>query len=264
MWRRGGLVIFFAAVALLPAASSAHVLLPKNVTQYIHDHPNATPTEIENYIQNNSPGTAKKVKSQQDVIRIVHQKTNFFDNAFDFLKLGVNHILSGPDHILFVLSFLLVFVSLLQVLKLTGTFTVAHSVTLILAGSGLLTLSSRIVEPVIAFSIAAVAISSVFFKSSVLGDRRAKIGIIFFFGLFHGLGFAGLLREIQIPKDKFISSLVSFNLGIEIGQLIIVAIALPFIYVFRNKSWYPRAIQVLAAVIGLVGIGWGLQRIVSP
>lgn len=254
-------LLFIGYLAISPASASAHVLLPQNVVNYIHDHPDATPQEIETYIRGNSPYLSKKVKNQQDIIRIVHQKTSLLNNSWDFLKLGVTHILSGPDHILFVLSFLLVFFGIKQVLKYTGTFTVAHSITLILAGSGLLTLSSRIVEPVIAFSIAAVAITSVFLRKDFFGSTRTKLAIIFFFGLFHGLGFAGLLKEIQIPPDKFLTSLLSFNIGIEIGQLFIVALALPFIYLLREKDWYPTAVKIAASIIASIALFWMFQRI---
>lgn len=257
------LLLLTPLVALTAPKASAHVLLPQNVVNYIHDHPNASPLEIETYIRGNSPYLSNKIKNQQDIIKIVHQKTTFLNNAFDFMKLGVNHILSGTDHILFVLSFLLVFTGIKDVLKYTGTFTVAHSITLILAGSGLLTLSSRLVEPVIAFSIAAVAISSVFFRKDFVGSTKAKLGIIFFFGLFHGLGFAGLLKEIQIPPDKFLASLVSFNIGIELGQLLIVGLALPFVYLLRNKSWYPTATKVAAGIIASIALYWMVQRILA-
>lgn len=247
---------------LNPPPASAHELLPKNVVEYIKDNPDASPEQIRSYIEGNAPEFSDKIKSQQDLIRIVNQKTNFFDNAFDFLKVGVKHILSGPDHILFVLSLLLVFKGIRNILLYTGTFTIAHSLTLILAGSGILTLSSRVVEPVIALSIAVVALSSVFLRGNkYFGDIRYKLGIIFFFGLFHGLGFAGLLQEIQVPQDKFISSLLSFNIGIEIGQLIIVGLALPFIYLLRGKPWYPILVKVIAVAVAVVAIFWFFQRL---
>jgi predicted anti-sigma-YlaC factor YlaD len=84
--------------------------------------------------------------------------------------------------------------------------------------------------------------------------------MVFVFGLFHGLGFAGLLEEIHVPEEKFVSSLFAFNIGIEIGQLIIVAVALPLIFLARKKSWYPRVIQGIAIVIGALGIFWAIQR----
>ena len=254
--------LFVAIPFAVTNHASAHELLPKNVIQYIKENPEATDEQIKDYIEKNAPEITELVKDQQNVIEIVNQDTSFIDNALDFIKLGVSHILSGPDHILFVLSFMLVFVSLKEVLKYTTTFTIAHSITLILAGTGLLTLNPRLVEPVIAFSIAVVAITTVFLsKKTFLGSPRAKLLIIFSFGLFHGLGFAGLLKEIQIPSDKFLASLLSFNIGIELGQLIIVATALPFIYLLRNKSWYPKLIKVAAAVIASVALFWMFQRI---
>jgi len=259
------MVIICLSVAIPLAATnnaSAHELLPKNVIQYIQENPEASEEQIKDYIEKNAPEISGRIKDQQDIVEIVNQDTSFIDNSLDFIKLGVQHILSGFDHILFVLSFLLVFVSLKEVLKYTSTFTIAHSITLILAVTGLLTLNPRLVEPVIAFSIAVVAITTVFLpKKSFLGSPRAKLLIIFAFGLFHGLGFAGLLREIQVPSDKFLSSLVSFNIGIEIGQLVIVATVLPFIYLLRNKSWYPKLIKVTALVIAGIAIFWMFQRI---
>jgi len=261
-------LIILALVALsglfiiAPAVATAHELLPKNVTEYIKNNPDATPDQIKQYIEGNAPEISNKIKNQQDLIRIVNQDTSFFDNAFDFLKLGIKHILSGPDHILFVLSLLLVFISIAHVLRYTITFTVAHSITLILAGTGILTLSSRIVEPIIALSIAVVALSSVFLRNNIFfKNPKLKLATIFFFGLFHGLGFAGLLKEIKVPDDKFLASLLSFNLGIELGQLIIIAAALPFIYLFRNKSWYPLIMKVVAVIISAIAILWVLQRI---
>jgi len=248
----------------MPAVTSAHELLPKEVIEYIKANPDASPGQINDYIAKNAPDAATRVSSQQDIIKIANQKTNFLDNTLDFIKLGFNHILSGLDHILFVLSLLLVFAGLRIVSKYTLTFTVAHSITLILAGSGLLTLSSDIVEPIIALSIAVLAISTVFFRENkILKNPRYKLGIIFFFGLFHGLGFAGLLRDIQIPDEKFISSLLSFNVGIELGQLFIVALALPIIYLFRKKSWYDNFIKIVAVVISLFALYWMFERILG-
>ena len=184
------------------------------------------------------------------------------DGVADFLGLGVRHILSGPDHILFVLSLLLAFVSLREVLRLTLTFTVAHSVTLLLAGAGLLTLSSDIVEPIIAFSISFMAIAPVFFSDRpFLGTGAAKIGVVFFFGLFHGLGFAGALEETEVPRHEFVADLLAFDVGVEVGQLFILALAVPLIYAIRKFKWYKHAMQGTAVAIGTTGVLWGVQRI---
>jgi hypothetical protein len=155
-----------------------------------------------------------------------------------------------------------VFAGLANVLRYTLTFTLAHSLTLVLAGSGILTLSSRVVEPVIALSIAVMAIATVFFsQNKYIKNTKSKLSIIFFFGLFHGLGFAGLLQEINVPDDKFISSLLAFNVGIEAGQLVVIALALPIIYLLRNKRWYPLFIKIIAITISVIAIFWMIQRI---
>ncbi len=246
-----------------PFSVSAHDLIPQELKAYVQTHPQATPAEILQFANNQNPEYAKKFRDGAEIIRIAQdQTTSFLDNLIDFFKLGVAHILSGPDHILFVLSLLLVFVGWKDILKFTTTFTVAHSITLVLAGTGLLTISSKIVEPMIALSIFYVAITSVFWKgASFFGENKGKLAAIFFFGLFHGLGFAGLLKEIQVPADKFVSSLFAFNVGIEGGQLIIVAIAFPFIYLCREKAWYPQAIKIFASIIASIALFWFVQRV---
>ena len=243
----------------------AHELLPKVMVEYIKDHPNASPEEIRTFANTQDPAVAAKFasRSSQELLSIIkNPDSSFLDNAGDFLKLGIEHILSGPDHILFVLTLVLVFISVIEVLRLVTSFTVAHSITLILAGTGLLVLTPSFVEPLIALSIAVMAIYSVFFGA----DRRfenkwSKAGIVFFFGLFHGLGFAGLLKEIAIPQNKFVSSLFAFNVGIEIGQLIIICAILPFIFYFRKRNWYPMAIKIIAICISIIALIWFIQRL---
>ena len=264
MMRSFVLIIFLLTTFFSPTlVASAHDLLPKEIVTYLHNHPNATPEEIQSYAQTQGGETAQKFQDKVEIIRLIkNQQTSVLDNAYDFLKLGVGHILSGSDHILFVLSLLLVFISLSEILKLTGTFTIAHSITLILSALGLITVSTRVSEPLIAFSIAFVAISTVFYGNSrFVGGEKSKLATVFFFGLFHGMGFAGLLREIAIPSDKFISSLFAFNIGIEIGQLIIISFALPLILLFRKKPWYPKVIKVFAIIIALLALYWVIQRI---
>lgn len=262
-WILCSLLLLGGVYGVSPRVTVAHELLPRPVIEYMQQHPDASAEEVEQFLQQSSPDFVAQYGTTDDVIQLIkNRQTSIWDNALDFLKLGITHILSGTDHILFVLSLLLVFVKLRDMLRLTLTFTLAHSITLVLAGTGILTLSSRIVEPLIALSIAYVALTSVFLKRyKFFADKASKVGTVFFFGLFHGLGFAGLLKEIQIPADKFISSLVSFNFGIEVGQLCIVAAALPLIYWWRRYQWYPWFIQVCAAVIGGIGLIWAVQRI---
>ncbi len=202
-------IISLSLISYFPVNVFAHDLIPKELEVYIQEHPNATGDEVKAFADSQSPDFAKKFKDGAEIVNIVRNRdTNFLDNMWDFLKIGVGHILSGPDHILFVLSLLLVFVGIRDILRLTATFTVAHSITLVLSGLGILTVSPRISEPLIALSIAYVALTSVFLHDNkYVGQQRGKVISVFFFGLFHGLGFAGLLKEIQIPADKFISSL---------------------------------------------------------
>ena len=264
-------VIFISLFVLLligsGASVQAHELLPKEVVRYIQQHPQATPDELRAFALTQSPEVAQKFSnsSTEKILSIVqNQHTSFFDNAWDFLKLGVLHILSGPDHVLFVLSLLLVFVSISEIVKLATTFTVAHSITLVLAGTGILLLPAIVVEPLIALSIAVMALTSVFFRESPWMKKHwGKIVLVFCFGLFHGLGFAGLLRDIAIPDDKFVSSLFAFNIGIEIGQLIVIGCAMPFILYFRHTAWYSRAIQVFAVFISLLALLWFVQRLLG-
>lgn len=259
--------LFFIFIALFclhfRAVTWAHDLLPRDVVDFLASHPDASPAEIERFVSENSPELTKKAASQDELINLLTRETNFIDNSLDFLELGVEHILSGLDHILFVLTLLLSFTHLRDIFKFTGTFTVAHTITLLLAGSGILVLSPRLVEPLIAFSISYLALTSVFFQRTFSRDNtRDILGSIFFFGLFHGLGFAGLLQEIHIPEDRFASSLLFFNVGIEVGQLIIVAAALPALYYFRQYAWYNRLVKLVAIVIAALGIWWGVSRIV--
>lgn len=258
-------IALFAVFLMLPISSQAHELLPRNVLDFIQQHPDASVEELQIYIAKNAPDLVKSTQNKKDIdLLLGNQQTNFWDNSLDFFALGVTHILSGPDHILFVLSLLLAVVSLKGILQLTGTFTVAHSITLLLAGAGILTLPSHVVEPIIAFSISYVALRHVFLSSWLPHTNiRGTAATVFFFGLFHGLGFAGLLKEIRLPADRFLSSLISFNLGIELGQILIVASVLPFLLYFRNHSWYTRAVNIVALLIATTGIIWGIQRIFS-
>ncbi len=247
----------------LTNSTNAHELLPAEVVEYLKENPDASTEDIQTFVNESAPELADKYEDKDELVAAVRGSTDlgFFSNAWLFIEAGIHHILAGPDHILFVLSLLLVFVSFTHILKLSATFTIAHSITLILGGTAILSLSAKIVEPIIALSIAYVALTSVYFKNSKFSAANKTIPIIFFFGLFHGLGFAGLLEEIQIPSDKFFSSLLFFNIGIEIGQLMIILLVLPAIYFFKDKIWYPTVIKVIGTIFGLMGLFWAIQRI---
>lgn len=245
----------------LPGPIYAHEVLPEAYLTFVKDNPNYSPEEFETFL-----ATYPELQADQDfldhVIATKRQPASWLHNARDFVRLGIIHILEGTDHVLFVLSLLLVYSSFARETLLLTVFTIAHSISLIVAGSGTLTLSSRVVEPVVALSITYMAITSVFFRHiKAFGGHANKASTVFLFGLFHGLGFAGLLKDIQVPDDRFVSSLLSFNVGIELGQFAIVAAALPFIYIFKDKPWYSTVTKIIAVIIATIGLIWGFQRI---
>lgn len=176
--------------------------------------------------------------------------------AYRFFILGIEHILSGYDHILFILAAILVVSGFVEILKLVTSFTVAHSITLALAFLGIVSLSPGIVEPLIALTIAVVAFENVFFS-----NFRRRWVLIFVFGLVHGLGFVGVLKEITVSKQELLTSLVSFNLGIEAGQLIIVGAGVFFLHYIRKAPWAPVFVRWSSIAIGALGLLWFFERI---
>ena len=182
--------------------------------------------------------------------------------ATRYLRLGFVHIVpDGMDHILFVLGLFLLCAQLRPLVWQVTAFTVAHAATLTLATLGVVSLAPRLVEPLIALSIAYVAIEN------VLTDRltRWRPVVVFGFGLLHGLGFAGVLGELGLPERERLLALVTFNAGIELGQLAVIVAAAGSLGWFRSKPWYRRRLAVPAsAVIGLVGVTWAIERALSP
>ncbi|RMF70713.1 MAG: HupE/UreJ family protein [Planctomycetota bacterium] len=175
-----------------------------------------------------------------------------------YMILGFEHILpKGLDHILFVLGLFLLAARMRPLLWQITAFTVAHSVTLALSMADVASLPSRIVEPLIAASIAYVAIENLFVREM----KPWRPAVVFAFGLLHGMGFAGVLRELGMPPGRFLTALVSFNVGVEFGQLAVVAAAMLTIGACRSRSWYRRAITVpLSVAIAAIGGFWSIQR----
>lgn len=179
--------------------------------------------------------------------------------AWQHLTLGFTHILpNGLDHMLFVISLFLLSARWRPLLLQITTFTIAHSITLGLTMYGLVALPARLVEPMIAVSIAYVAIENLL--TSELKPWR--VALVFSFGLLHGMGFAGVLRDIGLPRAQFLTALLSFNVGIEAGQLSVIAIAALVVWHWRrNPPAYRRLIvQPASVVIALVAVFWTLQR----
>jgi len=179
-----------------------------------------------------------------------------------YLVLGFTHILpKGLDHMLFVLGLFLLSTRLAPLLWQVTAFTLAHSITLALSVYGVIALSPAIVEPLIAASIVAVAVENLL--TSRLHAWR--VVVVFAFGLLHGLGFAGVLTEIGLPREDFVTGLVAFNVGVEGGQLAVIALAFLGVgYGFRNKPWYrTRVVMPLSALIALTGSYWMVERLLG-
>ena len=185
------------------------------------------------------------------------------DTATMYLKIGVQHILpGGTDHILFVLALFLASERLRSLIIQITAFTLAHTATLGLAAAGVIQPPASIVEPLIAFSIAFVAIENLFFNDI----SKWRPLVVFGFGLLHGLGFAGFIRDVGLPPEQFWSSLIGFNIGVELGQLsVVAAAALASVLIKRglartNTSY--RSIVVIPAslVIAAIGLWWAVAR----
>lgn len=184
------------------------------------------------------------------------------DVLLEYTVLGFTHIVPlGLDHILFVLGLFLLSTRFAPLLIQVTAFTVAHSVTLALSVYGVVSLPSSIVEPLIAASIVYVAVENIL--TPQLKPWRALV--VFGFGLLHGLGFAGVLEEVGLPSGQFVPALVSFNVGVELGQLTVIGTAYLAVGIWgRNKTWYRTRIVIPAsATVAAVGLFWTVQRLLG-
>jgi hypothetical protein len=195
-----------------------------------------------------------------------------FKNFSSSVKLGINHIKTGPDHILFVLVLLLPSVlvfrngwkptdkftsSLWRVLKVVTMFTIAHSITFTLAGLGLLPLPSpRIVESIIALSIAAAALHNI---RPIAANKEWLIS--FAFGLFHGMGFASLVSGLDVSRGTQLVSLLGRNVGIEIGQAIVVLLLFPMLFLLRRSRIFQPLFVGVSLLLTVVALIWMVERL---
>ncbi|HYC42936.1 MAG TPA: HupE/UreJ family protein [Noviherbaspirillum sp.] len=221
------------------------------------------------YGGNSSSAIFSPEKAIQDFSLAAPSKWTQF---LDYLREGVWHIWIGFDHILFLLALLLPAVALRvrqrweavdafrpafwNVFKIVTSFTVAHSITLSLATLGVISLPSRLVESVIAASVVVAALNNIF---PLFSERRWAMA--FAFGLVHGFGFATVLADLGLPSDALILALVGFNVGVELGQLAIVAAFLPLAYVLRRTVLYRRLVLVGGSLlIALLAGAWFVER----
>lgn len=172
-----------------------------------------------------------------------------------FLRLGVEHIFLGYDHICFLLA--LVVVSRLgELVKIITSFTIAHSITLILAALKVVTLPQRFIECGVAATIVYVAVENLWRKN--IAHRWV---LTFFFGLIHGFSFANVLARLELPRQATIRCLLSFNVGVELGQLVIVLAALPIILLVSKQSYRAQAKAAVSVAVAIFGLGWFIERV---
>jgi len=183
-----------------------------------------------------------------------------YQTVISYVVIGFEHILpKGLDHILFILGLFLFGVAFKPLLWQVTMFTVAHTLTLGLAMNGVIDLPANIVEPLIALSIAYVGIENIFAKRL----NNSRLLLVFLFGLLHGLGFASVLADFGMPENAFVTALISFNVGVEIGQLTIILAAFLLVgYWFGKKPWYKNVIAKPASLaIALIAFYWFIQRL---
>ena len=200
--------------------------------------------------------------------------TSWLKNFTSSIKLGINHIRSGPDHILFVLVLLLPSVliyttrwqptrsfgaSLWRTLKVVTMFTVAHSITFTLAGLDILVLPpARVIESIIAISIAAAALHNI---RPLAANKEWMIS--FAFGLFHGMGFASLVSGLDVDRETQLISLLGRNAGIEVGQSVVVVLLFPGLFLLRRTRYFRSFFVVLSSLLAAISVGWMVERLID-
>jgi hydrogenase/urease accessory protein HupE len=190
-----------------------------------------------------------------------HDDRDVMELAKTYGVLGVEHILSGIDHLLFVISLVFLVGFRRRLIGTVTCFTVAHSITLAASALGALTLRPPPVEAAIALSIVLVSAEALNSRETI--TRRWPAIVAFVFGLVHGLGFAGALKDIGLPEQNANVALVSFNLGVEAGQLMVIGLAWLLYLAARRFKWTAAARRVILYTIGSVSVFWTLSRLLA-
>lgn len=182
-----------------------------------------------------------------------------------FLPAGIHHILIGPDHVLFLVGLLLLGGTIRRLALIVTGFTVAHSITLSLAALDLVTPPARIIEPAIALSIIFVGADNLLVKTSA-GARDVRAWIAFAFGFIHGFGFANVLREMDLPPRALGWSLFAFNLGVEVGQLLVVGVVATSLATLRSRNEAAGRQLAFAGSVVVMAAGayWFIERVFFP
>ena len=177
-----------------------------------------------------------------------------------YLKLGYTHILpEGFDHILFVIGLCLLSRKMSVILWQATAFTVAHSITLALSMQNIIVAPSAVVEPIIALSILFVAVENILIEKL----KPWRIALVFMFGLVHGMGFASSLNEIGLPRNKFLTSILSFNIGVELGQITVILLVFGLVVFPLGKipKYKTRVVYPLSTIIAVIAAYWTVERV---
>jgi hypothetical protein len=197
------------------------------------------------------------------IIDINHaEPVGIIQRFVEFVKIGFNHVIPlGWDHILFIIGMALSSLLWRRLLVLVSSFTLAHTLTLGLAMFGLVEISPRIIEPLIAFSIAYVAIENLIIKQSI----KRKTLVVFVFGLIHGLGFASMLKSFEMTTEYFSTTLIGFNVGVELAQIVIIFTVVLVLIILRALKFNYRKLAIIptSIIIALIGFYWGIERLIG-
>lgn len=201
--------------------------------------------------------TAQVDEQENSVIDGVVEQT-IRDVIILYLELGFTHILpKGLDHILFVIALFLASSRLRDLVWQVSAFTIAHTITLALAILDVVSVPASIVEPLIALSIAFVAVENMLCRDMT----RWRPAVVFLFGLFHGLGFAGVLGGLGLPEGDLLTALFSFNVGVELGQLTIIGVLWLVLRRYSGEAWYRHVRLGGSGLIALMALWWTIERV---
>jgi hypothetical protein len=215
------------------------------------DHVNLVRVEIGDHVYQAALTAARPERTIH-----LERPPTLFQQVGAYTLLGIEHIFIGFDHILFLLALIIIGGTFWELVKIVTAFTIAHSITLILAALEIIVLPSSFVEPAIALSVAYVAA-----ENFVIDTARFRWMVTFAFGLVHGFGFAGVLTELGLPRDGLAASLLAFNVGVEIGQIAIVALLFPLVIWVTRHPRRRRMVTAVSAVIFVFGLAWFVERV---
>jgi hydrogenase/urease accessory protein HupE len=231
-------------VGNMPPIAPASAPVPSTVAQ----------NRQEQNVNGAAAANASPAKSTED--KRNGREASAWSSIGDFVLLGIEHILTGYDHIAFLVGLIVIGLSIREVVKIITAFTIAHSITLLLAALQIISLNSRFVESVIAVSICYIALENLFRK-----EVKYRWLITFCFGLVHGFGFASALQELIVGKTNLIFSVVSFNFGVEMGQLMIFFVLLPVLHLLKRKMEFRKVTAAVSLAIFLLGFTWLVERL---